>query len=186
MHRLIIAVACVTLLLPAPRLFAQGAPAPARMLVMPFDNGGQDPKLQWLGEASAVLVGDGLHARGIGAISRDERVRAFEELHLPRSASLSRATVIKVAQLLGAAELVTGTFRVQDRQITVEARIIRVDAGRVRPAVSETGALVDLFDLHERIVRRLVPDAAAPAGGAERPPLGAFESYVKGLVAESP
>ena len=36
------------------------------------------------------------------AITRDERVRAFEQLHLPLSASLSRATVIKVGELVGA------------------------------------------------------------------------------------
>ena len=45
----------------------------------------------WLGEASAILVGDGLKAQGLAVIGRDERVRAFEELHLPASATLSRA-----------------------------------------------------------------------------------------------
>ena len=74
----------------------------------------------------------------LAAISRDERVRAFEELHLPLSATLSRATVIKVGELLGASELVIGTFRVQDRSLTVQAHTIRVDAGRVRQPVTET------------------------------------------------
>ncbi len=31
-----------------------------------------------------------------------ERVRAFDELHLPSSASLTRATVIKVGEIVGA------------------------------------------------------------------------------------
>jgi tetratricopeptide (TPR) repeat protein/TolB-like protein len=163
------------------------APAPqARILVLPFDNAGDDARLHWLGEASAVLVADGLKARGLAAISRDDRVRAFEELHLPLSATLSRATVIKVAELLGAGELVVGTFHVQDRELTIQAHIIRVDAGRVHAPVSERGLLTDLFDLHDRLVRRLTPDATSTETTLARPPLGAFENYIKGLLAVSP
>ncbi|MEO7273284.1 MAG: hypothetical protein ABIX28_14680, partial [Vicinamibacterales bacterium] len=66
------------------------APVPdatTRVLVLPFENAGGDARVLWLGEASAVLVADGLKTRGVSAIGRDERVRAFEELHLPPSAT---------------------------------------------------------------------------------------------------
>jgi tetratricopeptide (TPR) repeat protein len=157
-----------------------------RILVLPFENANGDTQLLWLSEASAILVADGFRGRGLAAIGRDERVRAFEELHLPLSATLSRATVFKIAELLGAGELVTGTYRVQDRVLTVQAHVTRVDAGRARQPVSEKGQLTDLFDLHDRLVRGLTSDlsaaSAAPAAGP-RPPLGAFENYIKGLVA---
>ena len=64
----------------------------------PFEKRQHEPRLYWLSEASAVLLADELQARGVGAITRDERVRAFEQLHLPLSASLSHATVIKVGR----------------------------------------------------------------------------------------
>ena len=54
--------------------------------------------MHWLSEASAVLLADELRARGLPAISRDDRVRAFDDLHLPVSATLSHATVIKVGR----------------------------------------------------------------------------------------
>jgi Tfp pilus assembly protein PilF/TolB-like protein len=168
---------------------APSAASPNRILVLPFENGSGDARLVWLGEAAAILVADGFKAGGLGAIGRDERVRAFEELHLPLSATLSRATVFKVAELLGAGELVTGSFRVQDRTLTVQAHLIRVDAGRVRQPVSEKGQLTDLFELHDRLVRSLTSDllpatlAPVPPVAAPRPPLGAFEDYIKGLVA---
>ena len=185
-HR-VIALACLLLASGAVvRAQTPAADAAARVLVLPFDNTGGEARLHWLGEASAVLVTDGLKARGVSAISRDERVRAFEELHLPLSASLSRATVIKVAELLGARELVLGTFHVEDRELTIQAHTIRVDAGRARPAATERGQLTELFELHDRLVRDLTPESAAPATTGARPPLGAFESYVKGLLATSP
>jgi Tfp pilus assembly protein PilF/TolB-like protein len=168
------------------RAQAPAADPSARVLVLPFENAGGEARLQWLGEASAVLVADGLKTRGVSAIGRDERVRAFEELHLPPSAILSRATVIKVAELLGARELIVGTFRVQDRELTLQAHAIRVDAGRARPSATERGQLTELFELHERLVRDLTPESSASAPAIGRPPLGAFESYIKGLLAGSP
>jgi len=187
MARRAIALTCVLLACGGVvRAQAPASDATSRVLVMPFDNAGGDARLHWLGEAAAVLVADGLKARGLSAISRDERVRAFEELHLPPSATLSRATVIKVAELLGARELVLGTFRVQDRELTLQAHAIRVDAGRARPSSTERGQLTDLFELHDRLVRDLTPESTGPASTGARPPLGAFESYVKGLLATSP
>ncbi len=182
---------------PAPAIPAQAVQAPMSVpadrtsaatgiLVLPFENASGDPTLQWLGEASAVLVASGLRDRGVVALSREERVRAFDELHLPMAVTLSRATIIKVAELLGARELVAGSFRVKDRELTVEAHIIRVDAGRVQPGVTAQGPLTQLFDVHDRLVRALKPEAAAPADAEAPPPLGAFENYIKGLLAETP
>ena len=86
------------------------SPSPlARILVVPFDNTQRETRLTWLGEASAMLLADELNARGLSAITRDERVQAFDQLHLPIAAALSRATVIKVGQLLGASEVIAGS-----------------------------------------------------------------------------
>lgn len=157
-----------------------------RILVVPFDNVRHEPRLHWVGEASAVLLADELNASGLRAITRDERVRAFEQLRLPPGASLSRATVIKVGQLLGASEVIIGTIALQGTDLAVEADTIRIDVGRLQPQVRERAALADVFALFERLARRLAPDGRQAAVRAARPPLDAFENYVKGLIAESP
>src|SRR5688500_8939421 len=107
------------------------------LLVVPFENAKNEPRYQWLSEASAVLLTDGLRERSQGAITRMERMDAFEQLHLPVSASLSRATVIKVAQLLGAADVIVGSFKVEGDELLVSAQVIRVDVGRLQPAATE-------------------------------------------------
>jgi len=171
-------------------LLAQGAaaqpPANDRILVVPFENAAHEPRLHWLSEASAVLLADELSARGLPAISRDDRVRAFEDLHLPVAATLSRATVIKVGRLVGASEVVIGTVDVEGDKLKVQAHAIRVDAGRLEPAVSDQAPLTDLFASFRRIASRIAPDSRAPAYASAYPPLNAFENYVQGLVAETP
>lgn len=167
---------------------AAGQTPGSRILVIPFENARHEPQLHWLSEGSAVLLADELRATGLGAISRTERARAFEDLRLPASATLSRATIIKVGQLVGASEVIVGSFALEGRALKVEAHSIRIDVGRLEPDVIERGPLGDLFLVFERLARRLAPDAKRTTGaGTEvRPPLDAFEHFIKGLVAESP
>jgi tetratricopeptide (TPR) repeat protein len=166
---------------------AAAAQTPSRQLVVPFDNAKAEPRYQWLAEASAILLTDGLRERSQGAITRTERMNAFEQLHLPVAASLSRATVIKIAQLVGAGEVIVGSFKVEGEELSVSAQSIRVDVGRVQPAASEHGPLTDLFGVYDRLAKRLAHDAPVGAGvRPANPPLDAFENFIKGLVAENP
>jgi len=161
--------------------------ASARVLVVPFENARDEPRFHWLSEAAAVLLTDGLRAGGPGAIVRSQRVRAFEQLYLPVSGSLSRATIIKVGQLVGAADVVVGSYGVDGTSLSVTARSIRLDAGRLQPEVTERGELTELFNIFERLAGRLGRSGTRPAGpSAPHPPLDAFENYIKGLLAESP
>jgi tetratricopeptide (TPR) repeat protein len=161
--------------------------AGGRVLVVPFENTAHDPAVYWLSEASAVLVGDDLRGRGVGAITRAERVRAFEQLHLPLSGTLSRATLIKVGELVGASEVIVGTYAVDRGTLKLDAHSIRIDVGRLQPDVMQQGPLTDLFNIFDALARGLSGDnGTSGQARAPRPPLDAFENYIKGLIAESP
>ncbi len=180
--RAVLLVMIVALL--APR--AAAAQGTGRILVMPFENTRREPRLHWIGEAAALLLADDLSSRGLAAIRRADRVRAFEQLHLPPSAGLSRATVIKVGELVGASEVVLGSVVLEGTDIVVEARSVRIDVGRLQPHVRERGPLEGVLDVFARVAARLAPASRARLERPARPPLEAFENYVKGLVAESP
>lgn len=162
--------------------------APDRVLVMPFENETREGRAFWLAEASAVLLGDELSALGAAAIHRQERREAFERLQVPPAAVLTDATVMRIGQLVGAAEVVVGTFRLEGNSLVVRARSLVLDTGRVRRRVVERGSLLELFALFERVAHGLGVAAARRVSVApvKRPDVGAFESYVKGLVADVP
>jgi Tfp pilus assembly protein PilF len=182
LHKLLFAALAALCFVPAP-VAAQGSVT--RILVMPFDNPDHEPRLHWIAEAASLLVADELNARGVPAIRRSERLDAFEELHLPAAATLSRATVIKVGQLVGASEVISGTVRLSGEELTIEAHSVRIDIGRVQPPVSERGPLKDVVLLFERLSAKLASGAPVRGERSPRPPIEAFESYVKGLMAES-
>ncbi len=176
---MITALVCATLLI------QPVAPLPGpRILVVPFETPGRDGRTYWLGEAVAVLIADDVNARGLGGITRPSRERAYDQLHLPPNAVLTRATVIKVGEIVGAGQVIVGEVAVDGDVLTVKARPIRIDVGRADVEIAERGKLADLFTLVQKVARRVVPggsDASVPA-----PSLQAFEQYIKGLLAEQP
>jgi tetratricopeptide (TPR) repeat protein len=157
----------------------------ARILVVPFETPARDGRAYWLGEAAAILVADDITARGLDGITRRARERAYDQLHLPANAVLSRATVIKVGELVGAGQIVVGDVRVDGDLLTIRAQRIRIDVGRADSEVSEHGNLRDVFAIAQSVARRVVPGGAEPSV-PPRPSLQAFEQFVKGLLAEKP
>ena len=168
-------------------------PGTTRMLIVPFEVADRDPRAVWLGEAAAVLLGDALRAMQLPALTRAERVRAFEEANLPTDGRLSLASLVRVGHLVLASDLIVGTVRLSGEELVIDARRIRLDTGRLVEQTTDRAPLPELFALHERLARRLMgrqPTAGgtpapttAPTGGL---PLGAFENYIKGVIAEQP
>jgi len=162
------------------------APPPARILVMPFENVGRDASMVWLGEAAAVLLADDLNALGAAAITREERRVAFERLQVPATAILSDATVIRIAQIVGASEVVTGALHLEGDTLVIRARAIAIETGRIGHDVTERGPVPQVFATVDRIARQLAPSTSSKQVERPHPPLAAFESYVKGLLTEIP
>ena len=153
-----------------------------RYLVIPFENPAREARIYWVGEASAVLLADDLNAFGTPAYTRDERLEAFQRLQVPPIASLSHATVIRLGQVVGATNVVIGSFRLTGGMLSVRAQNIRLDTGQMAHEFTEAGPLEDLFDIFMRVGRRLAGPVASGTPPA-RPPLPVFENYIKGLIA---
>ena len=161
---------------------------PSRILVMPFENLKREGRIFWLAEASAVLLTDDLNTLGANAITRQERQQAFERLQVPPVAALTDATVIRIGQLVGAAQVVVGSLQVEDDTLMVRARSIALDTGRVQADVTDRGPLPELFMTFERIARRMAPPSSKSSEeiARQRPPIAVFEDFIKGLLAETP
>jgi hypothetical protein len=162
--------------------------APARILVMPFENVTREGRFFWLTEAAAVLLTDDLNALGAGAITRTERQQAFDRLQVPPATVLTDATMIRIGQLVGASQVVVGSLQMADDAVVLRARSIDLDTGRVRTDVTERGPLPELFPIFERIARRMAPPSATSSADIEKqhPPVTVFEAFIKGLLAETP
>jgi tetratricopeptide (TPR) repeat protein len=193
--KLVSLVVALGVLAAVPAETAAQSVAGSRVLVMPFSTeveaqapGGAGASL-WLGEAAAVLLGEELASQGVGALTREERVEAFDRLRLPMSSALTRATMIRVAELSGASDLVFGEVSLGE-QLRVRVRVVRLASLGERPSVEDVAPLAEIFGLFDRVGQRVAdvtsrvraarPETVAPLT------LEAFEGYIKGLVAATP
>jgi len=175
---------------------AAQAPAPAaagRVLVMPFENASKQARLGWMGEGAALLLTGQIEALGVDALSRGERLRAFDRFQVPLRSSLSRATVIRIGEVVGASDVVIGSFTLEADVLVLRARRITLGPGRLAPDAEVRGALGSTAQLFVELAARLwdAEGVRGPGGltGAGRiapiVPMAAFEPYVKGLLADT-
>jgi tetratricopeptide (TPR) repeat protein len=179
--RWLIVIALCAATLPDSGTLAQGTV----VLVVPFELERFDARVGWLSEGVAVGLTSALEARGTAVVDRDARLDALDRLQLPQVATLTRATLIKVAELVGATRVVMGTVVERETVVTVSARVLDLEAAtltEVPPVSAAAASLGDAFSL--------LADRVAAGGGARRPtagtdvPMPAFELYVRGLTAQ--
>jgi tetratricopeptide (TPR) repeat protein len=159
-------------------------------LVFPFENSGASPRLDWIGEGLEELTIQRLSAASLQVYSHDSRLDEMDRDGFPANAHLSRATMLHIAQEMDADFVIFGAFSSDGTNLTVDARVMRVNPVALMPAVREGGPLNSLMDLHTRLAWRLLSkaDRTFPLSLAEfskfqRPlQLGAFENYIRGLM----
>jgi tetratricopeptide (TPR) repeat protein len=159
------------------------------LLVLPFDNGSNQPNLEWIREAAPEILTSRLAAVGFSPLSRTDRRYALDHLGFPQSFHPSRATSIKLAQTLDAESVIVGEYSTSGSTLTATARIVDVPHLHISDPVTASGdihSLVSIFDtLTWELTRQIDPsfpisEEAFVAAGANLQ-LDAFEQYIRGI-----
>jgi tetratricopeptide (TPR) repeat protein len=164
------------------------------ILVLPFENRTGQPNLDWIGSGAADIFNRRLDAAGFLTIGRDDRLYALDRLGLPLNFRPSRATTIRIAQLLDADFVIIGNYTLTGQQLGASARILNLHQLTLRQPITEQAGLNNILDTFNRLAwdtaRKLDPTYSVAeqtflaADGPLRP--GAFENYIRGMIAEEP
>ncbi|HUH63411.1 MAG TPA: tetratricopeptide repeat protein [Terracidiphilus sp.] len=172
------------------------------VLVLPFFNH-SETSLDWIGESISESLHDTLAAEGMLVLDRDDRLEAYRRLAVRPGAELTHASVIKIGQALDASLVIYGYYDLGSsdpnsapatKSLRVNARILDLKHLRQFPEFTEVRALEDLTALQAhlgwRALQYLTPKSVPPEDEfmRERPRvrLDAVESYVRGLLAQTP
>jgi len=141
------------------KVVAQSSSAADIVLVFPFENVSNHPEYNWIGESFADSLSTLLNKPGLIVVTGDERAVAYQRLRLPLTVIPSRATAIKIAREVRASMIVIGTYNVtlapasDDKSkpqaapsISGEARVIRVNEGRMAGDMFEAGWAPRIYD----------------------------------------
>lgn len=171
-------------------------------LILPFFNLTGDAKLDWIGESVAETVRDALASKGIIALSREARLEAYRRLSIRPYSQLTKASVMRLAEVLDADQVVFGTVDVTGAEpgtrsrgtLRLAAQIINMKEISRGPRYSELGALEDMARLQTQLAWHALRDVLGPRAPSEseflrdQPQLRieAIESYIRGLLATDP
>lgn len=163
------------------------------LLVLPFENRTGQANLDWIGDGAADIFNRRLDAAGFLTISRDDRLYALDRMGLPMNFQPSRATTIRIAQLLDADSVVIGSYTLTGDQLTATARVLDLHQLVLSQKIEQTSALKNLLDMLNglawNVARNLDPTYSVAeqtflaADGPLHP--GAFENYIRGMTAET-
>ena len=198
-------LALVAIFACGPAAFAQTAESGGGrvVLVLPFDNHSGDPSLNWIGDSFPDTLDKRLTSAGFLTISHDDRQFAYDHLGLPADFRPTRATTIRIAEQLDANFVVIGSYSVVPGsggagaksqiggRISIQAKVLSVDALRMSAPIEDSAELLRLFDVENaiawKVARAMDPHFSASEqtflGAAGAVPLPAFEDYIRGINA---
>jgi tetratricopeptide (TPR) repeat protein len=193
------------------KVTAQTAGAKDVVMILPFENTSNLPEYNWVGESFANSLAEVLaepEVSGVAdviVVSSDEREMAYQQLRLPLTTVPSLATAIKLATIAKANMLVLGTYEVtpgqekQSAMVTMHARVIKVNEGRMMGKVLDGNWAPNAFDFGDSLtnLQKLQGELAyrilyerdkalaltrnKMIERATKVPQSAFEAYVKGI-----
>jgi tetratricopeptide (TPR) repeat protein len=163
------------------------------IVILPFANESEKQHLYWLGEGFAESLSEELLLKDAFIIERRERLAAFEELRIPYTGDLSRATMLKLADKLAADYVVFGSYRLKDSSLEAEVKAIKINGSKLSAPIRASGSLEGLFQLQVALREGLnqffrsqnIQPVQVTRTETESVPLYAFELYIKGLLESS-
>src|SRR5690606_36675112 len=79
-------------------------------LVLPFFNAGNSNTLDWVGESISESIREALASEGVLTLDREAREEGFRRLSTTPYAQLTKASVLRLAEVLDADHVVIGSF----------------------------------------------------------------------------
>lgn len=169
------------------------------VLVLPFHNSSSYPDLSWVGESISETLKDELSAQNQIVYGREARGEALHRMSLRAGADLTKATLIRLGQSLGANYVCYGTYQaslppgdsdLKHSSVQVSAHILDLRKLHDGPDWAEAGKLVDLARVEEhlawQVLRYLDPASNLPVEKFLAPGkltrVDAVESYIRGLL----
>jgi DNA-binding winged helix-turn-helix (wHTH) protein/Flp pilus assembly protein TadD len=146
--------------------------------VLDFAQAAPESGNAWLSAGIAETVTSDL--RRLGHFRVVDRRRVLEAVRA------TDGSLEQVAAALGVRLLVVGNVQRNQEKVRITSRIVDVGSGEALADAKVDGAMSDIFDLQDEVVRQLSRELALPGGTAaarDTASLGAFRAFTEGWLA---
>ncbi len=115
-------------------------------------------------------------------VERARLSEALKEIEMGQTGLIDEATAAKTGQMVGAEELVVGSYQIVGEKIRINARFVDVDEGKIKKTAEATGNMDQIFDLQDQIAASFLDNLKIPITREEKPvvstkPTESLEAY---------
>ena len=166
-------------------------------VALPLFNLSKDRSVDWVGESAAENIIEALHGEGVVTLDRIDRAEAYQRLSLRPAVSLSRASIVKIADELDASLAIFVSFEIvrdpaSKATVRLIVRVLDLRKLSQSPEFTEVGLLEDLASHQNKIAWKVLTAIVAKPATTEteflaRQPtvrVDAMENYIRGLLAK--
>ncbi len=159
------------------------------ILIIPFENK-SNRNYFWLSESISYALYSTFLEEGIDVVPPEKRNSIYDELQIPLTTPITRATSIRLANMAGADRIIIGDFFVTDDKVIVSSRIIDLKDGKLGEIISVEGNINELIILQNFLSWRLLQNIKKIEDSRKdeflrrwaQIPLPAWENFIKGLL----
>jgi tetratricopeptide (TPR) repeat protein len=182
---------CAQLLIGCASFAQSPASSTETILVMPFENASAAPGIHWISEAFPEVLSQRLASPNIYALTRDDRLRAYDRAGIPAQVYPSRATIYRLVEQMDVDYVILGRYTFDGRTFSTTAQILDMQHRRLLSGGLESGPLPELINIQTalawELLRILQPnfslDKQTFANRAAPVRLDALENYIRGITA---
>ena len=175
----------------APAQAERTANSTSTIIVMPFENGSGAPGLQWISEAFPEILSQRLSSPSIYALTREDRLRAYDRAGIPAQVQPTHATIYRLVEQMDADYVILGRYSFDGRSFSASAELLDMHRLKLLSEPRETGPLPELiniqtalaWDLLHSLRPNVLLDKQAYTSSAPPIRLDALEHYVRGITA---
>ena len=130
---------------------------PFIIAVMPFTNVSGQKDYDWLsvgiGEVLTTKLGSLPYFKLVERIKLSD---ALKEIELAQTGLITEENAPKAGKMMGAEELVIGSFQIAGQNIRIDARFVDVETGKVHVFAGSSGEVDKLFEAEDRITASIL------------------------------
>jgi len=185
---------------PPPSKVVEPAPEPAQsdpivIAVMPFSNITGQKDHDWLSIGMSEVFTTKLGRITVfQLVERNKLSEALKEIELGQTGLIDESTAPKAGEMMGAEQLVTGSFQVMGPDIRIDSRLMEVETTKILVTAGATGELEKIFEVQDKIIVEFLSSMDLPLTEEEanelkfKPTssLEAFKLYSRAVDTHSP
>src|SRR5881392_155005 len=145
--RTVIILVCAQLLISCFGFSQSPANSTETIIVMPFENASAAPGIHWISEAFPEVLSQRLASPNIYALTRDDRLRAYDRAGMPAEVHPTRATIYRLVEQMDVDYVILGRYNFDGRTFSTTAQILDMQHRKLLPESKESGPLTDLINI---------------------------------------